>query len=163
VTSGGKRCGKGTPIIKKVQPSLFSKEKQRNKGKNKSLDIEQIYGHGSERASMSGVTVLAGCRQLGLLWTVQFSESSKQTETRSMEELCIVWIEDFLYATVQRYWKCNWKILHVILVVTEVTVSVLRSVARRWLVESENPSACATVNWSLCKSAIALYCLWIKV
>jgi hypothetical protein len=36
-------------------------------------------------------------------------------------------------------------------------VSVLRSVARRRLMETENPSACATVNCKLCKSAIALY------
>jgi hypothetical protein len=30
------------------------------------------------------------------------------------------------------------------------------SVARRRLVKTDNPSACATVNWKLCKSAIAL-------
>jgi hypothetical protein len=35
-------------------------------------------------------------------------------------------------------------------------VSVLRSVARRRLVKTESPSACATVNWKVCKSAIAL-------
>jgi hypothetical protein len=35
-------------------------------------------------------------------------------------------------------------------------VSVLRSVARRRLVESDNTSACAMVNCKLCKSAIAL-------
>jgi hypothetical protein len=60
-----KRCSKGTPIIKKVQPLLFlSKEEQRKKEKkNKCLDIEEIYGHGSQRGSMPGVTVLAGCRQ----------------------------------------------------------------------------------------------------
>jgi hypothetical protein len=39
----------------------------------------------------------------------------------------------------------------------EVLVSVLRSVARRRLVKTEDPSACATVNWKVCKSAIALY------
>jgi hypothetical protein len=33
---------------------------------------------------------------------------------------------------------------------------VLRSVARRRLVEIENPSACAKVNWKLHKSAISL-------
>jgi hypothetical protein len=55
--------------------------------------------------------------------------------------------------------KCNWKILDVILVMTEVTVSVWRSVARRRLVETENPSACITVNWNICKSAITLYCM----
>jgi hypothetical protein len=37
----------------------------------------------------------------------------------------------------------------------EVRVSELRSFARRRLVESENPSACATVSYKLCKSAIA--------
>jgi hypothetical protein len=36
-------------------------------------------------------------------------------------------------------------------------VSVLRSGARRRLVETENPSACAPVRCKLCKSAIALY------
>jgi hypothetical protein len=41
--------------------------------------------------------------------------------------------------------------------VTEVLVSVLRAVARRRLVETGNPSACATLNWKICKSAIALY------
>jgi hypothetical protein len=37
-----------------------------------------------------------------------------------------------------------------------VLLSVLRSVARRWLVVPENPSACTTANCKLCKSAIAL-------
>jgi hypothetical protein len=39
---------------------------------------------------------------------------------------------------------------------------VLRSVARRRLVKTENPSACATVNWKLCKSVIELYLSIIK-
>jgi hypothetical protein len=43
-----------------------------------------------------------------------------------------------------------------------VIVSVLRTVARR-LVKTGNPSACATVNWKVCKSAIALYCLYFSV
>jgi hypothetical protein len=30
-------------------------------------------------------------------------------------------------------------------------------------VETENPSASGTVNWKLCKSAIALYCLYLRV
>jgi hypothetical protein len=38
-----------------------------------------------------------------------------------------------------------------------VLVPVLRSVARRRLVETENPSACATVKCEVCKSAISLY------
>jgi hypothetical protein len=29
--------------------------------------------------------------------------------------------------------------------------------------ETENPSACATVNWILWKSSIALYCLYLRV
>jgi hypothetical protein len=43
-----------------------------------------------------------------------------------------------------------------------VLVSVLRSVARRRLVETENPSACATVNCKLCKLATALYLIVTK-
>jgi hypothetical protein len=63
VTSGGIRCSKGTPITKKHNPSLLSKEEQQKKKKNKSLDTKQIYGHGSQRGSMPRVTVLAGCQQ----------------------------------------------------------------------------------------------------
>jgi hypothetical protein len=37
----------------------------------------------------------------------------------------------------------------------EVIAFVLRSIARRRLVKTENPSACA-VNWKVCKLAIAL-------
>jgi hypothetical protein len=44
-----------------------------------------------------------------------------------------------------------------------VIVSVLRSVARRRLLGRENTSACARVNWKLCKSAIQLYGLYLKV
>jgi hypothetical protein len=29
-------------------------------------------------------------------------------------------------------------------------------------VETENPSACATVNWNVCKSAIELYYLYLS-
>jgi hypothetical protein len=43
-----------------------------------------------------------------------------------------------------------------------VLVSVLRSVARRRLMETENPSACATVKRKVCKSAIELYLNVIK-
>jgi hypothetical protein len=69
------------------------------------------------------------------------------------EEL-IVWIEDF---------KCEWKTFFVCNIWSvwfneTVIIPVLRSVARRRLVETENPSACATVNWKVCISAIALYC-----
>jgi hypothetical protein len=63
VTLGGIRCSKGTPIIKSPTPPFLSKEEQRKKKKIKSLDTEQIYGHGSQRGSMPRVTVLAGCRQ----------------------------------------------------------------------------------------------------
>jgi hypothetical protein len=44
----------------------------------------------------------------------------------------------------------------------KVLISVLRSIARRLLVKTENPSACATLNWKVCKSAIALYLSVIK-
>jgi hypothetical protein len=30
-------------------------------------------------------------------------------------------------------------------------------------VKTENSSACAAVNWKLCKSAIAFYCLYLSV
>jgi hypothetical protein len=39
---------------------------------------------------------------------------------------------------------------------------VLRSVARKRILETENPSVCATVNWKLCKSAMVLYLSAIK-
>jgi hypothetical protein len=40
-----------------------------------------------------------------------------------------------------------------------VIVSALRSVARR-LVKTGNASAYTMVNWKVCKSATALYCLY---
>jgi hypothetical protein len=30
-------------------------------------------------------------------------------------------------------------------------------------VKTGNPSACTAVNWKVCKSAIALYCLYLSV
>jgi hypothetical protein len=64
VTSGGKTCSRGTTIIKKVQPLPFYQGRNnKRRRKTKSLDTEQIYGHGSQRGSMPGVTVLAGCRE----------------------------------------------------------------------------------------------------
>jgi hypothetical protein len=63
VTSGAIRCSKGTPIIKKPNPSLFIKGGTTKRKKTKSLDTEQIYGHGCQRGSMPRVTVLAGGRQ----------------------------------------------------------------------------------------------------
>jgi hypothetical protein len=44
-----------------------------------------------------------------------------------------------------------------------VLVSVFISVAMKRLVETENPSACATVKFKLCKSAIALYYQYLGV
>jgi hypothetical protein len=63
----------------------------------------------------------------------------------------------------QQYSWSQRKILGVILVGIWVLVSVLRSVARRRPVETKNPSACATVNCQVWKSAIALYCLYLIV
>jgi hypothetical protein len=36
---------------------------ERKKEQNKELDIEQIYGHGSQRGLMPGVNMPAGCQQ----------------------------------------------------------------------------------------------------
>jgi hypothetical protein len=49
---------------KKVQPlHFYQRRNNERRKKDKSLDVEQMYGHGSQRGSMPGVTVLAGCRQ----------------------------------------------------------------------------------------------------
>jgi hypothetical protein len=51
-------------LLKKSNPSLFIKGgTTKEGGKNKSIDIEQIYGHGSQRGSMPEVTVLTDYRQ----------------------------------------------------------------------------------------------------
>jgi hypothetical protein len=60
--------------IYKTNPSISNKEDER-KEKNKELDIEQIYGHGSQRGPIPGVSVPAGCQQLAsasAFSTVQF-------------------------------------------------------------------------------------------
>jgi hypothetical protein len=44
-----------------------------------------------------------------------------------------------------------------------VTVCASRSVAGRRLVETENPSAFATVDCNWCKREIVLYCLYVSV
>jgi hypothetical protein len=49
VTSGGIRCNKGTPIIKKPNSSLFI-EGGATKEKNKGLDTEQIMAMGPSGA-----------------------------------------------------------------------------------------------------------------
>jgi hypothetical protein len=55
-------------IYKKIIPSFINNEDQR-KEKITGLDIEQIYGHGSQRGPMPGVTcrLLAGSKLLFLL------------------------------------------------------------------------------------------------
>jgi hypothetical protein len=44
-----------------------------------------------------------------------------------------------------------------------VTVCASRSIARRRLVETGNPSACAMVECNWCKREIALYRLYLNV
>jgi hypothetical protein len=58
-----------------------------------------------------------------------------------------VWFEDF---------RCNIWVIWVL-------VSVLKSVARRRPVETDNPSACAAVKCKLYKSKIALCCLHLSL
>jgi hypothetical protein len=67
---------------------------------------------------------------------------------------------DFVSFEDPRWLKKKWQ--EDFIVISEVVVSVLRPVVRRWVVKTENLSACATVNWKVCKSAIALYLSVIK-
>jgi hypothetical protein len=63
VTSGGIGVVRENQL-KKAQSLPFIKGgTTKEEKKNKSLDTEQIYGHGSQRGSMPRVTVLAGCQQ----------------------------------------------------------------------------------------------------
>jgi hypothetical protein len=55
--------GVNTNYKKKSNPSFSIEGGTKKGGKEKSLDTEQIYGHGFQWGSMPGVTVLAGCRQ----------------------------------------------------------------------------------------------------
>jgi hypothetical protein len=51
VTSGGIRCSKGTPIIKKPNPSLLSKEEQRKiRKKTKVLALNKYMAMGPSGA-----------------------------------------------------------------------------------------------------------------
>jgi hypothetical protein len=42
-------------------------------------------------------------------------------------------------------------------------ITVLKAVARIRLVKTENPSVCVTLNCKVCRSAIALYYLELRV
>jgi hypothetical protein len=91
-------------------------------------------------------------------FTSQFSMWDNRGRFVVGEEL-IVWIEEF---------KCECKTSFVRNVWSEwfneiIIIPVLRSVAGKRLVETENHSACATVCCKWCKSAIALYCQYISV
>jgi hypothetical protein len=66
VTSGGVRCSKRTQIyiyiyIRPTPPLSIRRINEREK--TKGIDNEQLYGHGSQRGPMRGVSVPAGCRQ----------------------------------------------------------------------------------------------------
>jgi hypothetical protein len=52
----------------------------------------------------------------------------------------------------------NWRLYVWYLKCESAIIPVLRSVVRRRLVETGNPSACATVCRKVCIPAIALYC-----
>jgi hypothetical protein len=98
-----------------------------------------------------------------------------------VEEDLNMWIEDFVWAVVSRVGMNNssssiqevglWKVyvwIEVLIYVQyleceTVVVSVLRSVARRRLVETGNPSACATVCCKVCKAVRGRCCLYLSV
>jgi hypothetical protein len=57
-------AGKGQQIIYKSQTCPLVREGAPQKKKHRNgLDIQQIYGYGSHRGPMPGVTVPAECRQ----------------------------------------------------------------------------------------------------
>jgi hypothetical protein len=56
---------RGTPIYikEKDETPFLTIGRNNERKKHKGLDIEQIYGHGSQRGSMPGMTVPADCPQ----------------------------------------------------------------------------------------------------
>jgi hypothetical protein len=82
VTSGGERCSKWTPIYINKRPTPPLSIRRINERKNKGLDTEQIYGHGSQRGLMPGVSVpaVAGSKLLLLL---PISEDAPHQQTRN--------------------------------------------------------------------------------
>jgi hypothetical protein len=64
VTSGGIRCSKGTPIIKKIKPlPFYQRRNNERRGKTKVLTLNKYMAMSPRGGSMPGVTVLAGCPQ----------------------------------------------------------------------------------------------------
>jgi hypothetical protein len=149
VTSGGIRCSKGTPIIKKPNPSLLSKEEQqKKKKKNKRLDTEQIYGHGSpagldaESDRAGWLPAVSYCSALlcsALLWRLERIGigGSEAVEYRTVvgRELGGFFGIDSCRKWQERDLDCAKK-----------TLCVEKSVARIQPVKTANPSVRAMVN-----------------
>jgi hypothetical protein len=85
------------------------------------------------------------------------AESTRARMERVLSELWTLSIDDD--RGVQSDWRRNNKTS----LWFEALLPALRSVARRRLVKTENPSARGTVNCKVCKSAIALYFLYLRV
>jgi hypothetical protein len=99
VTSDGIRCSKGTPIIKKPNPSLFIKGGT-TKEKNKSLDAEQMHiwpwvpaglDARSDHAGWLPAVIYCSALLCSALLSFQYS---KRIETRSTEECKMSACED---------------------------------------------------------------------
>jgi hypothetical protein len=71
-----------TNLYKKYQPPPLTKGRNNEEEKRKSIDIEQIYGHGPQRGSMPGMTMPADCRSKLLL---QKSERAQQLRVQGQE------------------------------------------------------------------------------
>jgi hypothetical protein len=86
-------------------------------------------------------------------WLCKWHNSFSSGAVTSQSQAGDVSPEEFLVPRFQSDWRRNSKKTSWWF---EVLISVLRSVARRRLVETEHPSACATVDWKLWQSARAL-------
>jgi hypothetical protein len=79
----------------------------------------------------------------------QESELGLGTQKETRGQPAMNWLERLIYVY---HLECE-----------TVIIRVFRSVARRRLVETGSPSACASVVCKGCKWAIALYCLHVRV
>jgi hypothetical protein len=137
IPSARQRLGKHIPAWANASKNRTSIARQRS-SKYASLSTEAVYSLGSVQNGYKGLFDSTEHLLSRIEWSS--GEGSRRWLRRNGKKGTRRCKENFI-CDLKWQWNCD------------------KSVARIRLVKTENPSACATVNWKVCRIAIALYCL----